>query len=91
MAEEYHTRVVAAHKGHGKVEMPLPLLNGRPGGLARVRRPAEVELTEAELAGRAFRRPLSPPEPDSGNGTGNGNGSGQSDHDSDSGDDSTER
>ena len=29
LAEDYHNRVVAAHKGHGKVDIPLPLLNGR--------------------------------------------------------------
>ncbi len=62
LAEDYHNRVVAAHKGHGKVDIPLPLLNGRyrtvqPQGDVLV----EVELTEAELAGRAFRRPVPPP------------------------------
>ncbi len=70
LAEDYHHRVVAAHKGHGKVDIPLPLLNGR----YRVAQPqgdvlVEVELTEAELAGRAFRRP--PPAPENGNGTNN--------------------
>ncbi|HEX2118165.1 MAG TPA: AAA family ATPase [Acidimicrobiales bacterium] len=63
LAEDYHTRVVAAHKGHTKVDVPLPLLNGRH----RVLQPqgdvlVEVELSEAELAGRAFRRPPPPPE-----------------------------
>ena len=73
MAEEYHNRVVAAHKGHGKVDIPLPLLNGRH----RVYQPqgdvlVETELSESDLAGWAFRRPTPPPV---GNGNGNGNGS----------------
>jgi cell division protease FtsH len=73
LAEDYHNRVVAAHKGHGKVDIPLPLLNGR----YRVAQPqgdvlVEVELSEAELAGRAFRRPPPPPEDRNGNGNGNG-------------------
>jgi len=64
MAEDYHNRVVAAHKGHGKVDIPLPLLNGhhrviRAQGDVLVE--VDVELSEAELAGRAFRRPP-PPE-----------------------------
>jgi len=72
MAEDYHTRVVAAHKGHGKVDIPLPLLNGhhrvvRAQGDVLV----ELELSEAELSGRAFRRP---PNPENGNGNGNGDG-----------------
>ncbi len=72
LAEDYHNRVVAAHKGHGKVDIPLPLLNGR----YRVSQPqgdvlVEVELSEAELAGRAFRRPMPPPE--NGNGSNNNN------------------
>ena len=82
LAEDYHTRVVTAHKTHGQVDIPLPLLNGyqpravRPQGDVLV----EVELSEAELAGRAFRRPVPPPAPPapergSGNGNGNGNGS----------------
>jgi cell division protease FtsH len=75
LAEDYHHRVVTAHKGHGKVDIPLPLLNGR----YRVAQPqgdvlVEVELSEAELAGRAFRRPVPPPASEHGNGNGNGNG-----------------
>ena len=77
LAEDYHNRVVAAHKGHSKVDIPLPLLNGRyravqPQGDVLV----EVELTEAELAGRAFRRPVPPPAPAPELGSGHGNGSG---------------
>ncbi len=73
LAEDYHNRVLAAHKGHGKVDIPLPLLNGR----YRVAQPqgdvlVEVELSEAELAGRAFRRPMPPPAPENGNGNGAG-------------------
>jgi hypothetical protein len=61
MAEDYHNRVVAAHKRHSKVDVPLPMLNGRhrvvqPQGDVLV----EVELSEEELAGRAFRRPSTP-------------------------------
>jgi ATP-dependent Zn protease len=79
LAEDYHNRVVAAHKGHGKVDIPLPLLNGR----YRVAQPqgdllVEVELTEAELAGRAFRRPPPPPEDRNGEGHGESrNGGGE--------------
>ena len=79
LSEDYHNRVVAAHKGHGKVDIPLPLLNGRyrvvqPQGDVLV----EVELSEAELAGRAFRRPpQAPPEDRNGNGAGNGTGNGE--------------
>jgi len=62
MAEDYHTRVVAAHKGHGKVDIPLPLLNGHRLVRAEGDVLVEVELSEAELAGRAFRRPPAPPE-----------------------------
>jgi cell division protease FtsH len=76
MAEDYHTRVVAAHKGHGKVDIPLPLLNGhhrviRAEGDVLV----EMELSEAELSGRAFRRPTPPEDrrPES-NGNGESNG-----------------
>jgi len=31
-AEAYHELVVAAHKGHAKVEVPLPQLNGHRRG-----------------------------------------------------------
>ncbi|HVL07291.1 MAG TPA: hypothetical protein VM388_14985, partial [Acidimicrobiales bacterium] len=77
LAEDYHRRVMAAHKHHAKVDVPLPLLNGR----YRVAQPQgdvliEVELSEAELAGRAFRRPVPPPAPELGTGNGSGNGSG---------------
>ena len=60
IAETYHAQVVAAHKGHGRVEVPLPTLNGHRRGGASVDLPADpsqVELTEAELAGRLWRRP----------------------------------
>ena len=61
VAEEYHARVLAAHKGHGQVEVPLPTLNGhRSPAYADDDLPADptkVELTEAEIAGRAWRRP----------------------------------
>jgi ATP-dependent Zn protease len=75
LSEDYHNRVVAAHKGHTKVDIPLPQLHGRyraaqPQGDVLV----EVELTEAELAGRAFRRPPPPPAPEDRNGNGAGNG-----------------
>ncbi len=77
LAEDYHNRVVAAHKGHGKVDIPLPLLNGR----YRVAQPqgdvlVEVELSEAELAGRGFRRPLPPPEDRNGDNDAPTNGNG---------------
>jgi ATP-dependent Zn protease len=77
LAEDYHNRVVAAHKGHGKVDIPLPLLNGR----YRVAQPlgdvlVETELSEAELAGRGFRRPPAPPEDRNGNGETPANGDG---------------
>lgn len=63
LAEDYHNRVLHAHQRHSKVDIPLPLLNGRhrvvqPQGDVLV----EVELSEEELAGRAFRRPTPPPE-----------------------------
>ena len=67
--------MVAAHKGHGKVDIPLPLLNGHhrvaqaEGDLL-----VEVELSEAELTGRGFRRPPPPPEDRNGNGSGSGDG-----------------
>ena len=62
LAEEYHAKVLAAHKGHGRVDVPLPALNGHraPGPGIPEELPADptaVELTEAELAGRAWRRP----------------------------------
>jgi cell division protease FtsH len=31
-AEKYHELVVAAHKGHGKVDVPLPQPNGQRAG-----------------------------------------------------------
>ncbi len=62
LAEEYHTQVVAAHKGHASVDLPLPVFNGHRTVLAPVADdlpldPTKVELTEAELAGRLWRRP----------------------------------
>jgi cell division protease FtsH len=62
LAEEYHTQVVAAHKGHASVDLPLPVFNGQRTALAPVADdlpldPTKVELTEAELAGRLWRRP----------------------------------
>ena len=63
IAEDYHAQVVAAHKGHGRVEIPLPALNGhgrRPATVAvqdLPEDPTAVELTEAELTGRLWRRP----------------------------------
>ena len=39
-AESYHSQVVAAHKGHGRVEIPLPVLNGNGH---------KPHFTEAEL------------------------------------------
>ncbi len=62
LAEEYHTQVVAAHKGHSRVNLPLPVFNGHRSGLAPVAAdlpvdPTKIELTEAELAGRLWRRP----------------------------------
>jgi len=62
LAEEYHTQVVAAHKGHANVDLPLPVFNGHRTVLAPVADdlpldPTKIELTEAELAGRLWRRP----------------------------------
>jgi cell division protease FtsH len=75
LAEDYHNRVLHAHQRHSKVDIPLPLLNGRhrvvqPQGDVLV----EVELSEEELAGRAFRRPPSPPEERNGEPPANGDG-----------------
>jgi cell division protease FtsH len=77
LAEDYHNRVVAAHKGHGKVDIPLPLLNGRYRAVqSQGDVLVEVELSEADLAGRGFRRPPPPPPaPEGRNGNGSGNGS----------------
>ena len=73
LAEDYHNRVVAAHKGHSKVDVPLPLLNGHYRAVqAQGDVLVEMELSEAELAGRAFRRPPPPPAPENGNGNGSG-------------------
>jgi ATP-dependent Zn protease len=81
MAEDYHNRVVAAHKGHGKVDIPLPLLNGRHRVVqARGDVLVETDISEAELADWGFRRPPSPPPDErstNGNGNGTGNGSGE--------------
>ncbi len=63
IAEDYHAQVVAAHKGHGRVEIPLPALNGNGRRPAAVTvpdlpdDPGAVELSEAELSGRLWRRP----------------------------------
>ncbi|MBA3267286.1 MAG: AAA family ATPase, partial [Acidimicrobiia bacterium] len=62
LAEEYHAQVVAAHKGHAQVSLALPVFNGHGVGLRPVADddvPADPaqELTEAELAGRLWRRP----------------------------------
>ncbi|MBA3267450.1 MAG: hypothetical protein H0T70_04225 [Acidimicrobiia bacterium] len=62
LAEEYHAQVVAAHKGHAQVSLALPVFNGHRVGLHPVADddvPADPaqELTEAELAGRLWRRP----------------------------------
>jgi ATP-dependent Zn protease len=40
VAERYHAMVLAAHKGHGRVEIPLPVLNGNGH---------KPHFTEAEL------------------------------------------
>ncbi|HEX2043348.1 MAG TPA: AAA family ATPase [Acidimicrobiales bacterium] len=74
VAEEYHAKVLAAHKGHGRVDVPLPVLNGHRTAAAAYPEdvpadPTAVELTEAELAGRAWRRP-------EGDGRGEGGGDG---------------
>jgi cell division protease FtsH len=62
IAEDYHAKVLAAHKGHGRVDVPLPVLNGHGAATPAYAEdvpadPTAVELTEAELAGRAWRRP----------------------------------
>ena len=36
MAERYHSMVLAAHKGHGQVEIPLPVLRSVGRFLARL-------------------------------------------------------
>jgi cell division protease FtsH len=78
LAEEYHNRVVAAHKGHGKVDIALPLLNGhRRAAQSQGDLLVEAELSEAELAGWAFRRPPTPPSADEHNGKGNGTANGE--------------
>jgi cell division protease FtsH len=75
IAEEYHARVVAAHQGHGRVDVPLPSLNGH--GPATVRTsdllddPTKpVEVTQEELAGQ-WARPTGNPDGES-NGDSNG-------------------
>ena len=71
IAEEYHAKVLAAHKGHGRVDIPLPTLNGRGRHAAAVAvqdlpaDPSAVEISEAEITGRMWRRP-------DGDGAGNG-------------------
>ncbi len=64
LAEEYHTQVVAAHKGHANVNLPLPVFNGQRAGLAPVADDlpvdsTKIQLTEGDLAGRLWRRPES--------------------------------
>ncbi|MDQ4133465.1 MAG: AAA family ATPase [Actinomycetota bacterium] len=85
IAEEYHSRVVAAHQGHGKVDVPLPSLNGhgnpshQPFQRPVEDQPVEMELTEAELAGRGVRPvpPSSDGEPDGAARDGDGDGTSQ--------------
>ncbi|MGI9034080.1 MAG: AAA family ATPase [Acidimicrobiales bacterium] len=65
LAEEYHAQVVAAHKDHLKVDVPLPVFNGHLGPFRPTvddlpADPATVELTESELAGRQWRRGAEP-------------------------------
>jgi hypothetical protein len=84
VAEEYHAQVVAAHKGHLKVDVPLPVFNGHmgPPRLAELPAdPARMELTEAEVTGRLWRRPDG-----DGNGSGTGDGAAGDGEGADTGD-----
>jgi ATP-dependent Zn protease len=47
LAEAYHRQAVEAHKGHGRVDLPLPALNGHRAG-APVEAEAEVEVEDRE-------------------------------------------
>jgi hypothetical protein len=60
-AESYHSQVVAAHKGHGKVEVPLPVLNGQRVELQRVGATVDGETNPAtpRRRARSTRRPKS--------------------------------
>jgi ATP-dependent Zn protease len=60
-AESYHSQVVAAHKGHGRVEVPLPVLNGQRVELQRVGATVDGETNPAtpRRRARSTRRPKS--------------------------------
>jgi ATP-dependent Zn protease len=84
VAEEYHAQVVAAHKGHLKVDVPLPVFNGHMGPPRLAELPADptrMELTEAEVTGRLWRRPDG-----DGNGSGTGDGAAGDGEGADTGD-----
>jgi ATP-dependent Zn protease len=64
IAEDYHSRVMAAHRGHGRVDIPLPLLNGQAAAAAQrsdeLGDPTKpLEVTPEELAGQ-WARPTGP-------------------------------
>ena len=46
MAEAYHTQVVAAHKRHSRVDLPLPVLAGSHFGPEQVAAQADRSSTD---------------------------------------------
>jgi ATP-dependent Zn protease len=69
LAEAYHTQVVAAHKGQGVLDLPLPVLNGN-GHRPEFASDDVIVLPESSVSGQSpWARPA-----DAGEGDGSGRG-----------------
>ena len=82
LAEAYHAQAVAAHKGQGVMDIPLPVLNGN--GHRPAYGPDVIVLPDSSVSGQSpWARPVEPrstePRPapvDAGEGDGDGHGTG---------------
>jgi len=75
LAEAYHTQVVAAHKGQGVLDLPLPVLNGN-GHRPEFASDDVIVLPESSVSGQSpWARPAPATRPvDGGEGDGSGRG-----------------
>ena len=62
-AEAYHAQAVAAHKGHGKMELALPVLNGQRGDAAAAEEAAAAVATSRRRSAARRSRTGADPGP----------------------------